>query len=350
MTVSRHISRFLVFITSLGLAGATLVVQTATARAAGSVTVHKGQHIQPAIDAAAPGTTIVVEEGTYKENLVIPTDGITLRGEGDAGDIKLEPPAKVAPVCFENASDITGICVANMTGGPVRNVHISNLTIRNFSNSGILAFGASGLRVDDVRSINNGGYGVFALQSTGTRLTDNLATGNHEAGFYLGESPNAAAVVSDNDAHGNGFGIFFRDSRHATITDNNVSGNCAGIVFLNTQSQGSPGVGDVVASDNTGDKNNLHCLPGDRPAISGIGTVIIGGDHITVRDNTFNGNVATGATPASGGIIVFFGSSFITVKDNDAHHNATDIIVATPSVTNHISDNECSTSSPGGLC
>ena len=61
------------------------VVQAQPASAAVLVTVHHGQHIQAAIDNAAPGTTITVEPGTYHENLLIAKDGITLRGEGKLG-------------------------------------------------------------------------------------------------------------------------------------------------------------------------------------------------------------------------------------------------------------------------
>src|SRR5689334_12825640 len=38
-----------------------------------------------------------------------------------------------------------------------------------------------------------GGYGVFALMSSDTRIDSNRAEGNAEAGFYVGDSPRANA-------------------------------------------------------------------------------------------------------------------------------------------------------------
>jgi parallel beta-helix repeat protein len=353
----RILGRVIAFAAGGVLAAASALAFPLTGSAAATIVdVEKGQSIQAAINAAAPGTTILVDEGTYAENLVIPTDGITLRGEGGAGDVTLVPPATIAPVCGETPTAVIGICVGNITGGgpvTVHNVRITGITIKNFTDSGIFMFDNSGSRVDHVRSLNNGGYGVFALQSTGTRITDNVAVGNHEAGFYVGESPTAAAVISDNNAHGNGFGIFFRDSRGVKIDDNTVNGNCIGILFLNTGLLPS-GDGDATATDNTANRNNLACPAGEGPPTSGLGIAVAGGDHITLRDNTANGNVASGPTLASGGLVLVPGpgglTTFVNVVDNDAHKNSTDIVVAVPSPTNHFADNDCGTSSPGGLC
>ena len=340
------------------LAGATALAFPLTGSAAPTtVDVEPGQSIQAAINAAAPGTTIVVDDGTYSENLYIPIDGITLKGEGGAGDVKLVPPKSTNSPCGPD----NGICVANITGfgpgGPitstVHKVRITGITITGFSDSGIFMVNNSGARVDHVRSLNNGGYGMFALQSTGTHFTDNLAVGNHEAGLYLGESPQAAAVVSDNTAHGNRFGIFFRDSRGGMFTDNDVNGNCVGMLFINTGLLPS-GDGDATAKDNTANKNNLACPAVEGPPTSGIGIAIAGGDHITLRDNTANGNVASGPTIATGGIVLAPGPGGLTtninVVDNDAHKNSTDIVVAVPSPTNHFDDNDCKTSNQAGIC
>src|SRR5262245_22951117 len=64
------------------LIGVISVGFASPAGAAGAIVVRPGQSIQAAIDAASPGTTIVVKRGTYQENLVIRTDGIKLIGNG----------------------------------------------------------------------------------------------------------------------------------------------------------------------------------------------------------------------------------------------------------------------------
>jgi hypothetical protein len=41
------------------------------------------------VDAASPGDTVVVKEGTYREDVRISTNGLTLRAHGH---VTLEPP------------------------------------------------------------------------------------------------------------------------------------------------------------------------------------------------------------------------------------------------------------------
>ena len=59
-----------------------------------------------------------------------------------------------------------------------------------------------------------------------------------EAGFYVGDSPQADTVVRDDQAYGNQFGIFIRHARHVLVTDNHVSGNCQGILVLDDGQSG----------------------------------------------------------------------------------------------------------------
>ena len=82
---------FAVFVATCAVAFG--VVFASPAGAAGAVVVHPGQSIQAAVDAAAPGTTIIVQRGTYAENVEITTDGIKLLGNGAT----LVPPANPAP-------------------------------------------------------------------------------------------------------------------------------------------------------------------------------------------------------------------------------------------------------------
>ena len=82
------------------LAMATLALALpASSTAHRTVTVHSGESIQAAIDAAKPGTTIKVEEGTYAEALTIDKDGIELVGEDGRRRISSRPPARPPTAC-----------------------------------------------------------------------------------------------------------------------------------------------------------------------------------------------------------------------------------------------------------
>jgi nitrous oxidase accessory protein NosD len=351
MRVPVPVARPLPVLAAVVLGVGAAVAGITPAAAAAEVDLHPGDSIQTAIDNAAPGTTITLDPGTYRQFVVVWKDGITLRGEGGVKRVHIVPPLSGSSPCGGSF----GVCVAKQSG-VVHNVHITGITVENFGESGVFLFHSAGTRVDNMRLLNNGGYGAFALQSTGTRITESVAVGNHEAGFYVGESPDADATVSDNDAHGNGFGVFFRDARGAHISDNSLKDNCVGVVVLNTGFL--PGAGNATLSDNTINHNDAACPPTEGPPTSGIGVVILGSDHVTVRDNTIDNNNAGGnLTLASGGVILLPGvdqnatpSNHVTVTDNHIRHNATDIIVGVPLATNVFDDNECGTSSPGGLC
>src|SRR3979411_1661039 len=55
-----------------------------------TIVVTSGNSIQRAIDHAAPGSTIVVDRGTYHENLTITKDHITLKSKRGLGSVVLD--------------------------------------------------------------------------------------------------------------------------------------------------------------------------------------------------------------------------------------------------------------------
>ena len=174
---------------------------------------------------------------------------------------------------------------------------------------------------------NNGGYGVFALVSSLVTYTDNTAHDNAEAGFYVGESPNANVTIQRNNAFHNGNGIFFRDSRGGVISDNNTHDNCIGILALDTAAGAHDG--DVVIRNNTSSRNNQFCPATEGPANGGIGVGIGGADHVVVRDNTITNNHQQPGTDIPGGGVVLVDTSFAggrtpnnnTVKNNTLSNN-----------------------------
>lgn len=343
------------------------------AAAATVVHVSPGHSIQAAIDAATGPETIVVDPGTYHESLLIQKDGITLQGGGDEpGETVLLQPTQVPEnACIAATGAVSGICVLAKTfdqnGNPlslVNHTTIENLTVNGFQAQGILAVGADGITVRDTSLNNDGDYGVFSLQSTDITYVDNRAKGAGEAGFYVGDSPNAEAVETNNVSSGNQFGFFFRESHHGTLSGNTAKGNCAGFVVLDAG--GTTGAGDVTIRDNKASANDRFCpaVPPPsmeaHPPISGNGIALIGAVRTTVADNNVfnNVNTSTTASPFSAGILVTSAAPFggvdpsnDTVKSNEMSGNQpADIVWDGTGSGNAFITNQCHTSIPSGLC
>src|SRR4051812_20350892 len=156
------------------------------------VVVAPGESIQAAIDGAGAGATIIVHPGTYRENVTITEDGVTLIGVG----VTLEEPDAPTPGPCVDPEDpeINGICVLGPLDpdthepvGSVHNVSVIGFTVRGFSGIGVVLFGADNTLVQYVDAEDNGAYGITAFASTGTRFLNNRASGSEEAGFYIGD-------------------------------------------------------------------------------------------------------------------------------------------------------------------
>jgi parallel beta-helix repeat protein len=341
------------------LAGAALAVATVggiaiaapAAAGAAETVVGPGESIQAALDAASPGDTIRVMAGTYHEFLQIETDGVTLEGDGAI----LEPPTDPdAPtnLCSEGSgegdgSDTVGICIIGDLTIPdnpdepptvnrmVQDVTLRGFTVRGFTGMGAFAFGSDGFTAEGNTFANNGYYGVFANTSTNTTYRFNTAYGNEEAGFYVGDSPEANATVQWNWAYDNANGILWRDSLGGSIDHNAFYWNCVGILVLDT---GAPGAsGDVTVADNSVTANNQSC-PGEEdegiPPTSGIGVALLGATGTTVTGNRIQWNMASGPSLHSGGLLLASAADFggavptdNTVSGNTIDHNLPDDVV-----------------------
>src|SRR5262245_28509739 len=182
-----------VVVSLIGIFGAGFA---SPAGATEAIVVRPGQSIQAAVDAASPGTTIILKRGTYRENVVIRTDGIRLIGNGAT----LAPPANPQPnFCSDPDPATDGICGVGevdfsdpnnpVVVDPLHNVTIIGLTIRDFPGSGIFFFGASNPNIVGVRAIENEEYGIARFTSTGGKVVASVATGSDEAGIYVGDTP-----------------------------------------------------------------------------------------------------------------------------------------------------------------
>jgi parallel beta-helix repeat protein len=238
--------------------------------------------IQSAIDAAAPGDTIVVR-GTHRENVVIGKDGITLRG---VGAVLLPPAVPAANACFDpsvEGESVHGICVSGdidfETGEIaryVRHVTVTGFTVRGFTGNGITAAAARDVTLSGNVAEGNGDGGLAAIGSTGARMLGNRTSGNR-------------------------FGVFAGGSIGGTIAGNAIHDNCVGLFALG---QPSPAGGFRITGNDV--RHNSRACPedGDWPALSGAGIVLAGASGNTVVANAITGNRPGGATALAGGVVV----------------------------------------------
>jgi nitrous oxidase accessory protein NosD len=270
------------------------------------------------------------------------------------------PPANL---CTAVNGAPSGICVLGQVTPqgqvlkPVENDRISGLQIQGFPANGVFGYGTDRLSVSDVTALNDGDYGIARFVSTRSRLVENRTAGNQEAGLYVGDSPDADTVVSGNRTWNNGFGIFVRHSHQVAVTGNQSWGNCLGALVLDDGQPG--GVGDVTVRDNRVHDNNKFCPPNQEHPfpVSGGGIVAVGAVRTQIDDNAVSSNAGT--TPVSGGVVLVSAQpidggtieSNDTVQENRLHGDKpADIIWDGSGAGNQFVHNECTSSSPAGLC
>ena len=358
--------RFIVAACAAGLAIALSSGTAASAWASHTIVVRPGQSIQAAINAASPGDTVLVKPGVYHQSVQIRKDGITLRGFGASprGTVLVPPKSFPKTLCNEQFGP-TGVCIlakkVNVTNGavitPVRDDTVTGLLVTGFPGNGVFGYGTDGLRVTKVTATNDGGYGISRFVSSRTLFADDIAIGNDEAGFYVGDSPQADTVVRNDQAYGNQFGIFIRHARHVLVVDNRVSGNCQGILVLDDGQPG--GAGNAVIVDNNVLKNNKFCAKNEDTPVNtqGGGILLLGATQTLVVDNKVAGN--SGKQFNSGGIVVLsaqaltHGSNpnFDTIARNTAFRNhPADLIWDGTGIGVRFKANRCGTSVPSGFC
>jgi len=347
------------------LATAGMFAMSAPAAGAATVEVAPGGSIQAALDAAPPGAHVHVAPGQYAENLEI-TKPVALDAEG----VLLVPPATPrATACTQSpdgggAATFPGICIHGTldAGGNVatyvQNVTLEGIAVRGFSGDGVFAIGAEDFGVHDARFSRNAGYGIFSLHSHNVHYHDSFSYFNGDAGFYVGESPEANVDIEGNHTYANqAEGILFRDSQGGEIANNIVDRNCVGILALDT---GAPGTGgDVTIEGNHVHDNNAVCAGDEEaPPFSGIGVGVLGTHDTNVEDNLIEHNVAAGPSGIpTGGLIVLDTTGFggTTPMNNSVEHNRfnandPDVFWDGTGSGNDIADNVCMTSVPPGLC
>ena len=266
--------------------GGALALLFVPATAAQASAIHVRSTIQQGVDAAQPGDVILVPAGSYHENVVVSTDGISivglpgavLDGTGVLGSVGI----RVAP--------------ASPTG-TLHAFRLRGLRVENFARDGVLLRHVDGFAIVGNSFVDNDDYGIFPVLSSHGLITANRASGSDDTGIYVGQSSDVS--VTANRAEQNTVGFDIENSTRITVAGNQATGNTLGLIV-----QGAPGLTIPNASDITVDGNRLADNNRANPSTdpddllsrlpSGTGLLTIDADRVTVTDNLVTNNDSVG--------------------------------------------------------
>jgi len=201
-------------------------------------------NIQDAVDAASPGNTIIVRDGTYHENVDVNVNHLTIRSENGPGSTTVvgSMPALSAVSTadsndygfngfsdhvFDIAADyvnISGFTVTGATGSSKAGIYINAVNHCNIS--------------DNLLTGNN--HGIYLKCAGGDTarfnvIVNNTVRQNGDNGIRLQGANCNNNRVKNNDVSANEEGIYIHYADYNNITGNTVLSNTESGVYL-TQS------------------------------------------------------------------------------------------------------------------
>ena len=231
--------------------------------AAAEISVQSGDSIQTAVNNATSGDEIIINPGTYTENIVINTDNLVIRSEsGNPDDTIIKARSSSAHVFAVKAD----------------NVRISGLTITGTKNSysGIQFSGCNNGIIENNKLTNNG-YGIYLLNSKGSTVSNNIVTNNGDYGIVLATS--TGSTISGNTAsNNNGQGIHLGTSDGNTLSGNTIASNGVSGLYVCPKSDNNLVFNNYLVNTVNGDIKNG--TGNTYSTAKTAGTNIVGGPYI----------------------------------------------------------------------
>jgi parallel beta-helix repeat protein len=250
-------------------------------------------------------------------------------------------------------SSNSGIFILKGTNATVAG---NDLTDNNF---GMLLIDSTGTKILSNDITDSTLSGTLILGSTGTKILSNDISRSGEAGIAIfgPERANNVGKVVGNHISGGAWGILLQLARGGSFTGNTIRNNCAGMSFEGNGFK-EPVVG-LEVKGNTVENNTRSCRAAkfDRN-FSGIGIALFSTTDIEVTGNHLSGNIPSGPTPVSGGVVVADNPYDDTapkptnnsVIGNHFGRNKPDIFWDRSGSGNRFLGNLCDTSVPSTLC
>lgn len=248
--------------------------------------------IQSAVDAARPGDFILVAPGVYNESVKVDVDQVVIRGL-DRNEVIVDGGDRLNNG-FEVSSD---------------SVAIENLTVRSFTQNGVLFSGALrdrdgsygtygadrntlvGYRVSHVTTYNNGLYGIYAFASRNGTIEHSYASGHPDSGLYVGQCRPCNVVIRSSVAENNAIGYYGTNaSTNVWVVESLFRGNRLGITPNSQDAEMlSPQAGATIAANLVVDNDNADA-PEIPEGFFGGGIIIGGGLSNLVTSNVVSGH------------------------------------------------------------
>jgi Periplasmic copper-binding protein (NosD) len=257
--------------------------------------------IQKAVDKAHKGDTIKVAAGTYKAP-------VKISGSKKAYLRLIGNPKKPRSVVIDLKSQKGAKAQNGVLINSAPNVEVSGFYLKNYRANGVFAVNTSDYDMNHLVAGYGGGYGLYAFNSKGGRMTDSEAFYNNDSGYYVGQTPPQTkpkrTFAKNLVAWGNVIGWSGTNMRYTTITKSVFYDNAVGVVPNALDSEKFQPAEDNVIADNDVFWNNFNYRQGApfkyRPPATGFdyppgtGIVLLGGRRILVQNNRVYGNWLTG--------------------------------------------------------